>query len=414
MAARIDVPIPEAFAFLFDPPLCAVRYRVAYGGRGSAKSWQFARALLIYGLRQPLRILCAREFQASIRDSVHRLLADQIERLGLGWHYEVQQSTIRGRNGTEFLFKGLRHNVQEIKSTEGIDICWVEEAEAVSDESWRVLTPTIRKEGSEIWVSFNPALESDPTYQRFVVRPPERAIVRHVTYADNPWLPDVLREEAEELRRRDPEAYAHVWGGEPWRRSDAEVLAGRWMVAEFEPEEHWLGPYYGADWGFARDPTVLVRLWIADNRLYVEYDERGVGWSMDEIARRFDRVPDAREHVIRADAARPETINEIKRRGYRIEPAPKWQGSVEDGVEHLRSYERIIIHPRCRDLIEEARLWRYRVDPRTSDVMPRLAPGYDHGWDAVRYALAPLIRRDRRRVAVYYPGMVDGGEHDGS
>ncbi|PZM94998.1 MAG: PBSX family phage terminase large subunit [Actinobacteria bacterium] len=405
MAARIDVPIPEAFAFLFDPPLGSVRYRVAYGGRGSAKSWQFARALLVHGLQRPLRILCAREFQTSIRDSVHRLLADQIERLGLGWHYEVQQSTIRGRNGTEFIFKGIRHNVQEIKSTEGIDICWVEEAEAVSDESWRVLTPTIRKEGSEIWVSFNPALESDPTYQRFVVRPPERAIVRRVTYRDNPWLPQVLRDEAEELFRRDPEAYAHVWGGEPWRRSDAEVLAGRWIVEDFEPQEHWQGPYYGADWGFARDPTVLVRVWIADNRLYVEYDERGIGWGMDEIARRFDRVPGAREHVIRADSARPETINAIWRRGFRIEPAPKWPGSVEDGVEHLRSYERIVIHPRCRGLIEEARLWRYKVDPRTDDVLPKLAPGYDHGWDAVRYALAPLIRRNQKRVGVYFPGM---------
>ncbi|HEY8378675.1 MAG TPA: PBSX family phage terminase large subunit [Nannocystis sp.] len=410
MAATIDVPIPEAFAFLFDPPLGSVRYRVAYGGRGSAKSWQFARALLIYGLRQPLRILCAREFQASIRDSVHRLLADQIERLGLAAFYEVQQSTIRGRNGTEFLFKGLRHNVQEIKSTEGIDICWVEEAEAVSDESWRVLTPTIRKEGSEIWVSFNPALESDPTYQRFVVRPPERAIVRRVSYTDNPWLPQVLRDEAEEMRRRDPEAYAHVWGGEPWRRSDAEVLAGRWIVEDFEPQEHWLGPYYGADWGFAQDPTVLVRCWVADSRLWIDYDERGIGWSMDEIARRFDRVPGAREHVIRADSARPETINEIKRRGFRIEPAPKWSGSVEDGVEHLRSYERIVIHPRCRGLIEEARLWRYKVDPRTDDVLPKLAPGYDHGWDAVRYALAPLIRRSQKRVGVYFPGMEDGDD----
>ncbi|HEX6927601.1 MAG TPA: PBSX family phage terminase large subunit, partial [Longimicrobiaceae bacterium] len=239
MATTVDVEIPEAFAFLFDPPLGVVRYRVSYGGRGSAKSWQFARALLIHGARRPLRILCAREFQTSIKDSVHRLLADQIDRLGLGAFYEVQQSAILGANGTEFLFKGLRRNIQEIKSTEGIDVCWVEEAEAVSDESWRVLIPTVRKEGSEIWVSFNPALETDPTYQRFVVQPPARAIVRRVGYADNPWLPQVLRDEAEELRHRDPEAYAHVWGGEPWRRSDAEVLAGKWIVEEFEPEPHW-------------------------------------------------------------------------------------------------------------------------------------------------------------------------------
>lgn len=407
MPSTLTIEIPEAFGFLLEPELGEVRYRVAYGGRGSAKSWQFARAALIHGARRPLRVLCAREYQSSIKDSVHRLLEEQAQKIGLEAFYEVLQAEIRGRNGTQFIFKGLRRNVQEVKSTEGIDICWVEEAEAVSDESWRVLIPTVRKERSEIWVSFNPALESDPTYQRFVEEQPARSIVRRVGYRDNPWLPDVLREEARELQKRDPEAYAHVWGGEPWRRSEAEVLSGKWSVDEFEPAEHWDGPYYGADWGFARDPTVLVRCWVGDGRLMIDHDERGVQWSMDEIARRFRRVPGAEEHTIRADSARPETINEVSSRGLRVKAADKWSGSVKDGVEHLRSYEEIVIHPRCKGLITEARMWSYKTDSRTGDVLPKLKDGHDHGWDAVRYALGPLIRAPRK-IGIYFPGMEEG------
>ncbi len=389
----VNVEIPVAFGFLFDPPLGDLRYRVAFGGRGSAKSWQFARALLISGSEQILRILCVREFQTSIADSVHKLLTDQITACGLEGFYTIQQSSIVGLNGTEFIFKGLRRNIGEIKSTEGIDVCWVEEAEAVSDESWRVLTPTIRKPGSEIWVSFNPALESDPTYKRFVANPPQRSIIRQVGYKDNPWLPQVLKDEAEDLRKRDPEAFANVWGGEPWRRSDAEVLAGKWKVDEFKPQEHWQGPYFGADWGFARDPSVLVKLWLSDSRLYLEYEEGGVQLDTDDTERRFRRIPGAGEHTIRADSARPETINEMRRRGLRVEGADKWEGSVKDGIEYLRNFDQIVIHPRCKLAQQEARLWRYKTDPRTGDVLPKLADGHEHVWDAVRYGLQPMIKK---------------------
>lgn len=389
----LNLKTPEAFGFLHDPPLGQMRYRVSYGGRGSAKSWQFARALLIHGLSAPLRILCAREYQTSIRDSVHRVLADQIEMLGLSAFYTVQEASITGANGTEFLFKGLRRDTAQIKSTEGIDLAWVEEAEAVSDASWRTLIPTIRKEGSEIWVTFNPALADDPTYQRFVLKPPERALVRKVSYQDNPWFPAVLREEAEALRRNDPEAYAHVWGGEPWARSDAQVLAGKWEVAEFAPDPAWGDPLFGADWGFASDPTVLVKCWVRDRRLWIEYDAGQPQLDTDGIVRTFDTVPDSRRYVIRGDSARPETIAELSKRGFRLIAAPKWAGSVEDGIQHLRSYDRIIIHPRCKRTVEEARLWRYKTDARTDDVLPKLVDAHNHVWDAVRYALAPLIKK---------------------
>lgn len=393
VAEPLELEIPEAFDFLFDPPLGSVRYRAAYGGRGSAKSWQFARALLIHGLKQPLRIGCFREYMASIKDSVHALLSDQIEKLGLRGVYTVQETTIFAANGTEFIFKGLRRDIAQIKSTEGIDIAWVEEAEAVTDKSWRVLIPTIRKPGSEIWVTWNPALETDATHQRFIVTPPPRAIVRRVGYKDNPWLPDVLWEEAQELKRRDPEAYAHVWGGETWSRSDAEVLAGKWKVEEFTPEPHWDAPLLGGDYGFSQDPAMLVKMWVADSRLWIEYEAGGVRLDMDQLFRAWSAVPGARSHVIRADAARPETTNELRRRGLRVVSAPKWEGSVADGIEHLRSYDTIVIHPRCTRTISEARLWRYKTDPRTGDVLPVLIDANNHTWDAVRYGLAPLIRR---------------------
>lgn len=389
------VELPLALGFFLDPPLGSVRYRVVYGGRGSAKSWSVARALILACAQQPLRVLCAREYQSSIRESVHRLLADQIDALGLGGFFTIEKSRIYAANGSEFFFLGIKRDPHTVKSMEGIDICWVEEAEAVSEESWRVLIPTIRTEGSEIWVSFNPALPDDPTYRRFVSDPPpeDRAIIRQVDWSDNPWLPETLRLEREDLLRRDPEAHAHVWGGEPWMRSDAQVFAGKYRVAEFEPEEHWDDPLYGADWGFAQDPTVLVRCWVADSRLWIDYDERGIGWSMEEIDRRFRRVPGAAGHKIRGDAARPETINELKQRGLDVIAAPKWAGSVEDGVEHLRSYEELVIHPRCKGLIEEARLYRYKTDARTGDVLPKILDAHNHGWDAVRYALAPIIRK---------------------
>lgn len=203
------VQFPAKLAPLFRPK----RYKVLKGGRGGAKSWGVARALLIIGAQKMTRVLCAREFQNSISDSVHKLLKDQIYELGLDSFYDVQQSKIVGANGTEFAFVGLRHNVNNVKSYEGIDICWVEEATNVSKASWDVLIPTIRKEGSEIWMTFNPELESDETYQRFVVDPPTNSVVITMSWRDNPWFPAVLNQERLDLQAKDPEAYATVWEG---------------------------------------------------------------------------------------------------------------------------------------------------------------------------------------------------------
>lgn len=214
--------LPRAFAELRKP----YRYKVFHGGRGGAKSWNFARQLLISGYERPLRVLCAREFQNSITDSVHKLLADQVGALGLEGAYEVLKTGIRSRiNETEFIFIGLRHNIGNMKSYEGIDVCWVEEAKDVSKQSWEVLIPTVRKPNSEIWVSFNPELETDETYKRFVLSPPAGALVRKVTWRDNPWFPAVLANERDELQAKDEDAYLNVWEGNCRVALDGAVYA---------------------------------------------------------------------------------------------------------------------------------------------------------------------------------------------
>jgi phage terminase large subunit len=210
------------------------RYKILVGGRGGSKSWSIARALLIKGAQKPLRILCAREIQKSITDSVLQLLEDQAEALGLSDFYEVQKTTIIGKNGTTFDFAGLKHNKKNLKSYEGADICWVEEADQVSNSSWNILVPTIRKEGSEIWISFNPDLYTDPTYQRYVVDPPEDAIVIKINYLDNPWCPQTLINEANALKEKDEDSYRHIWLGECKAAVEGAVFSKELQIAEDE------------------------------------------------------------------------------------------------------------------------------------------------------------------------------------
>ena len=228
----MQIQIPSKFKPLFQPK----RYKVFYGGRGGVKSWSFAQALEVLGAQDRKRILCTREYQGSIQDSVHKLLSDTIDRVELGGFYEVQKSTIKGRNKTEFLFAGLKNNPTQIKSTEGIDICWVEEAESISDRSWDILIPTIRKAGSEIWISFNPDDAEDPTYQRFVAPyldeiekngfyEDENIYVSYVGYWDNPWLPDELKQELEWCKKHDPKKYDHIWLGKPDAQNEGAYYA---------------------------------------------------------------------------------------------------------------------------------------------------------------------------------------------
>lgn len=235
-----EIQIPTAFKGLFKPK----RYKVYFGGRGGGKSQAVALALLVIGMQKQTRVLCTRELQASIGDSVHRLLSDLIRKHELENFYEILQTTIRGKNGTEFLFKGLKHNITEIKGLEGVDIVWVEEAENISERSWELLIPTIRKDGSEIWVVLNPRNATDPTYQRFIAQPHDDVLLKKVSWRDNPFFPDVLRSEMEKLKALDHEAFLHIWEGELDTRRSGAVYAkqlakareeGRVTVVPYDP-----------------------------------------------------------------------------------------------------------------------------------------------------------------------------------
>lgn len=377
-----------------------VRYKIAYGGRGSGKSWAFGIMLLLRATHKPIRVLCARELQNSVKDSVHTLLKDQIKRLGLEAHFVITDKEIRGRNGTSMMFKGLRgmrNDASEIKSMEGVDICWVEEAQMISGASLETLLPTIRKPNAEVWFTMNPMMVQDPVYQ-MIVSPPDNAVVRKVNWIDNPWFADTsLVAEKDYKKKVDYEGYLHVWEGECRSYSDAQILKGKYVVDVFEPMPHW-DVYQGADWGFSQDPTTLVRLYVHETYLYIHREAYEVGREIDHTPELFDRVSDAhfsaRAVITRADPARPETISYMKRHGYpNVQSAPHWKGVIEDGIAFLRGFEKIIIHPECKHAIEEASLWSFKVDKKTGDVLPQVQDGNDHIWDAVRYALAPLIKR---------------------
>nr|WP_290224079.1 PBSX family phage terminase large subunit [Trichocoleus desertorum] len=389
LAAKLAQGLTDWAQPLFLPK----RYKCLWGGRGSGKSWAAADALLIEGLRRKIRVLCAREFQASMRDSVHALLKGRIEVLGIEDFYKVQDTIILGSNGSSFIFRGVRHNVQSIKSMAGITHCWLEEAQTISAESWQVLVPTIREEGSEIWVTFNPLNKTDAVYQELVEKPRSNAYVERVNWDRNPYFPKVLDDERREMAATDSDTYQHIWEGGLWEQSDAQILNKKWIIDEFEPLEGWNGPYHGADFGFAKDPTTLIRCWVHQNRLYIEHESYAVGLELDHTSDRWKLdIEGCDRHTIRADSARPESISYLKRHGIpKIEAVAKRPGSVEDGIAHLRSYEKIIIHPRCKHTAEEARLYSYKVDRLTGDVLPVVVDADNHMIDALRYALEPMI-----------------------
>lgn len=389
----INVNIPEDFAFLLEP----APYKSVRGGRGGAKSYSFADAILIKGVEKPLRILCCREFQSSIADSVYKLLSDRIIALGLSPFYKVNKSSISGTNGTEFLFKGLRINILEVKSTEGIDICWVEEAQSVSEDSWEILIPTLfRKDDSELWLSWNTGEEEDPTYQRFVVNPPEGCISKLINWDQNKFFPEGLRKVKDHCKKVDPDAYRHIWLGEPLKISDAVIFKDKFSVKEFEAPTG-VEFNYGADWGFSNDPTTLVRNFVIDDDLYIDYEAYGVGVELEELPELFDSVPGSRDHEIKADNSRPETISFMNRRGFVVTACNKTSGSnegfVRDGIEFMKKYAHIYIHPRCVESLNEFQHYKYKVDKNDKDkILPIIVDAFNHIIDAIRYSLENLIR----------------------
>lgn len=679
----MNFEIPEKLLFLLNKN---ARYKVAYGGRGSGKSWSVARSLILLALKQKHRILCTRQLQTSIKDSVHKLLCDSIDALGFNQYFEITRDAIRCKNGSEFIFKGLQNQTNEIKSIEGIDYCWCfvagtlidgkpieeykpgdyvwsydhknnrhqynrvirvtkrknsekiyklltsaglytiiatgnhpiyvkgrgyvplaeiqkgdivyatkikpsgicalfrwlrnndsdrhsfktpkickkwwsllqrlykknelgknektqsdvkhsffgkneehtkkhkpqtpyvrgqrsrlykstkiinkktgawlvvgagssnrqtsgtsdklqnryseyilrdshrdrrwlalwrafktrgqekrrfleeqrvesvtlqesrslkklglcdggdyvynlevqgtnnyfanrllvhncEEAQSISKDSWEILIPTIRKEGSEIWVTFNPDRDEDATFQRFIKNPPPDSIVQLVNYNDNPWFPDVLRNEMTYDKEVDFGKYEHIWLGKTVIDTDAQIYHGKFELKEFVTPSS-MTFYYGADWGFANDPTAIVRCFIQDQCLYIDYEAGGVGVEFEELPSLFDSIPEIRKWDIRADNARPETISYMSRQGYKVKACPKWKGSVEDGIEYIRSFRRIYVHTRCKRTYEEFKFYSYKQDKNTGDILPIVLDKDNHYMDALRYALNPYIQKN--------------------
>ncbi len=382
---------------VFTPRRGSLRYRGAYGGRGSGKSFTFAKMAAVWGYVEPLRILCARELQVSIKDSMHAEIKNAIKsEPWLAAGYDVGENYIRGHNGTEFIFKGLRHNMSSIKSMAQIDLCIVEEAEDTPEYSWLELEPTIRAPKSEIWVIWNPKKDGSPTDTRFKKSQPPRSKIIQMNWSDNPWFPAELDEQRKHnMTTMEDAMYRHVWEGEYLQHSKAQVFSGKYQSKEFEPVADWDGPYFGSDFGFAQDPTTSVKCWIHKGDLYIEQECGKVGLELDHTSEFIKRhISNVEKYVIRADSARPESISYLKRNGLpRMEGVKKWAGSVEDGVEHIKSYGKVYIHPRCTGVLSEFRNYSYKVDRLSGDILPQIVDADNHYIDAIRYALNPLIQR---------------------
>lgn len=401
--AKVEAGFPDKLQFLFQPH----RYKVAYGGRGGAKSWGFARALLILGTQKPIRVLCARETQKSIADSVHKLLGDQIKELGLQAFYTVLKATIRGANGTEFIFAGIKQNVDSIKSYEGCDIVWVEEAQNVSKKSWEVLIPTIRKENSEIWVSFNPELETDETYKRFVSNPQVGSKPIKINWSDNPFFPDVLRKEMEHLKAKDPDAYENVWEGMCKTVVEGAIYKVELLAAEKEQRITRV-PYDATkpvdtfwDLGFG-DSTCI---WFAQSvgfefRLidYLDGSQQGLQYYLKALQAKgyvygTDYLPhDAQAHELGSGR----TIEEqMRASGRRVRIVPKL--SIVDGIAAARAvFSRCWFDgEKCSDGLQALRHYRYENDEKLASF--KKEPVHDwasHGSDAFRY-LAVAISEEK-------------------
>lgn len=382
--------------------------RGAHGGRGSGKTRTFALMAAVQGFRLAQSgvsgvVLCGREFMNSLEDSSMEEIKQAIaETPWLAAQYEVGERYIRTRcRRVSFVFAGLRHNLDSIKSKARILLAWIDEAETVSEIAWTKLIPTIRGiEDAELWVTWNPEKKESPTDIRFRLKAATDAKIVEMNFEDNPWFPAVLeRARLEDRRIMSDCDYRWTWEGAYRENSDAQIFANKYIVQDFTPNDNWDGPYCGVDFGFAQDPTAAIRCWVSDNRLYIDYDAGKVGLELDDTAKYItDRIPDFEQYTSRADSARPESISYLKRHGMpRIKGVKKGKGSVEDGIEFIKSFEGIVIHSRCEQTAKEFANYSYKEDRLSGDVLPVVMDSWNHYIDALRYALQPLI--EARKIA---------------
>lgn len=391
-----EIQLPEYAEDLWKP----FRHLAWHGGRGAGKSRTVATGLVIQATEHHERVLCGREVQKSIKDSVKRLLDDEIARLGLSSVFDSTETEIRGPNDSLFIFSGIKGNANGIKSIEGITTFWGEEAQAFSQASIDTVIPTIRAPNSRLIWTWNPDLATDPVDVLFRGEKgaPPRSIVREVNYDDNPWFPHDLREAMEFDRTRDIDKYNHIWRGQYRRNSEARVFKN-WIVEEFESPAN-VTYRLGADFGFSIDPSIALRCWIDGRRIYVDYEAWGLGVEIVNLPALFMSIPDAEKFWMTADSSRPETISHLRNNGFpRIQPALKGARSLEEGVEWLKSYD-LVVHPRCTHLIDELTHYSYKIDPLTGLVTAVLEDKNNHGIDALRYAVEGARRAMSQQAGV--------------
>lgn len=407
---------------VFQPLLAPARYKGAHGGRGSGKSHLFAEMLVARAIHQPgLHAVCIREVQKSLAQSAKRTIELKIQAHDVGHLFDVQKAEIKTPGGGLIIFQGMQnHTANSIKSLEGYDVAWVEEAQTLSQTSLRMLRPTLRKTGSELWFSWNPKKKTDPVdaLLRGTELPPGAQVVQ-ANWQDNPWFHETtLVEEKDFDQRRDKDNYAHVWLGDYERNSEARVFKN-WKVEWFDPPPSGTILYGGADWGFSVDPTVLVVCFIVGRTLYVWREAWALGCGIDQTPRLFKAVdPEWTEQKavdpnwvsliqripIRADSARPETVSHMQRNGFPLmKSALKGAGSIEDGIEFLKSYD-IVVHPNCRRVADELASYSFKIDPKTDEITNILSDKKNHTIDSLRYALESVRRAPPTAIVGTYQG----------
>lgn len=391
------------------PLLPARRYKGAKGGRSGGKSHFFVEQAVAKMAADPrMKTVGIREVQRSIRYSVKELVEAKIEELGVAHLFDIQRDVILHRRGPGLMhFTGMQdHTADSVKGLESFDLALVDEANQISARSLRLLTPTLRKQGSELWFGWNPEQDTDAVDEFFRKNDGDPDFICvSVNITDNPFVSDTGWKEYVRDRdraRKNPNDWAvfeHVWHGAYNLMSDRIVFAGKYVVEDFEPQPGWDGPYYGCDFGFAQDPTVFVELWVSGRTLHYRRAAGRVGLELDATAKfATDNLPGIQAHVIRADSARPETISYLARHGLpRITGVEKWKGSVEDGIAFMRAYDRIVIHPEAEPARKEHSLYRYKVN-KAGDILPEIEDADNHYIDGGRYALAPLIQATRGAV----------------
>ena len=409
---KVQIELPPKLIPLFSES--GVRYRSSWGGRGSAKTRSFALMTAIKGYifaeaQISGMILGAREFMNTLSESSMEEIKQAIQSTPfLNNYYDIGESYIRTKNKrVSYGFAGLRHNLNSIKSKARILLCWVDEAEDVSELAWRKLLPTVREDNSEVWITWNPERRDSATSRRFRhdqifddLTGELIGVGVEMNYSDNPWFPEVLEiERRQDKANLDDETYRWIWEGDYLELSEAQIFRNKYEVMDFVPDpQKWDGPYQGLDFGFSQDPTAATRSWIYDDCLWIEYDAGAVGLELDDTVEFLSKlIPDIGLYPIYADNAMPESISHLSRKGLkRIRACEKVKGSVEDGIAFIRSFKRVYIHTRCKETLNEFKNYSYKKDRITDEVLPIIIDAFNHYIDSLRYALEKASKGRKR------------------